>query len=68
MQGSVVLRLTVDRSGRVLEVVVVRDSGQPLLDAAAQAMLRNATLPPFPSAMPQQTVTVTLRIRYALTD
>jgi TonB family protein len=68
MQGSVVLRFTVNRSGRVLDVVLVRSTGSPVLDAVAQAMVRNTTLPPFTARMSQETVTVTVQIRYALAD
>jgi protein TonB len=67
-EGSVVLRFTVDRSGRVLDVVLVRSAGSSVLDAAAEAMVRNAALPPFTAGMPQETVTVTVQIRYGLTD
>jgi protein TonB len=67
-QGPVVLRFTVDRSGKVLEVTLVSGSGSPRLDDAAQAMLRNASLPPFPAQMPQERVTATVQIRYRLTD
>lgn len=68
VEGSVALRFTADRSGRVLSVSVVRSAGSPVLDAAAEAMVRDATLPPFPAGMPQQTATVTVAIRYALTN
>jgi len=67
-QGSVELRFTADRSGRVLSVSLVRSAGSDLLDSAAEAMVRNATLPPFPPTMTQQTVTVTVTIRYSLED
>jgi protein TonB len=67
-QGHVVLRFTVERSGKVLEVTLVSGSGSPRLDEAAQAMLRNASLPPFPAQMPQERVTATVQIRYRLTD
>jgi outer membrane biosynthesis protein TonB len=46
----------------------VHSAGSPLLDAAAEAMVKGATLPPFPAAMPQDSVTITVRIRYALTN
>jgi protein TonB len=68
VEGSVVLRFTADRSGRVLEVVLVRSAGSSILDASAEAMVRNATLPPFTAGMPQQTVTVTVQLRYALAN
>ncbi len=67
-QGNVELRFTADRSGRVLSVSLVRGAGSDLLDSAAVAMVRNATLPPFPASMPQQTASVTVTIHYALTN
>jgi protein TonB len=67
-EGNVVLRFTVDRSGHVVDVVLVRGAGSSLLDAAAEAMVRNAMLPPFTAGMSQDTITITVQIRYALTD
>ncbi len=67
-QGSVVLRFTADRSGRVLDVMLVSGSGSPILDAAAESVLRNAILPPFTSRMERDTITVTVRLRYTLTN
>lgn len=67
-QGSVALRFTVERSGQVTEVAVVQGSGSPNLDAAAEAMLRNATLPAFPGTMSQDRVVVTVQLRFRLTD
>jgi protein TonB len=67
-EGNVVLRFTVDRSGRVVDVVLVHSAGSSMLDAAAEAMVRNAMLPPFTAGMSQDTVTITVQIRYALTD
>ena len=66
--GSVTLRFSVDRSGRVLDVVVAGRAGAAMLDAAAEAMLQGALLPPFTADMPQDKVTVTVRVRYTLTD
>ncbi len=68
VEGVAVLRFTVERSGRVLEVALVRSAGSPVLDAAAEAMVRNGTVPPFPTEMTQDRVTVTVQIRYALAD
>ena len=68
IEGEVVLRFTVDRSGRVLDVEVVRGAGSPTLDTAAETMLRDAVLPPFTAAMAQDKATVTIQIRYALTN
>jgi protein TonB len=66
VEGSVGLRFTADRSGRVLNVSLSRSAGSPLLDAAAEAMVRDATLPPFPSAMPQAVATVNVTVHYGL--
>jgi protein TonB len=68
VEGSVGLRFTADRSGRVLNVSLVSSAGSPLLDAAAERMVSDATLPPFPAGMPQQTATLTVTIRYALSN
>ncbi len=65
-QGRVVVHFTVDRDGRVLDVALVQSSGSQILDDAAEALLRGARLPAFPTAMPQTQMTVTLPIRYAL--
>lgn len=67
-EGRAVLRFTVDRTGRVLAVELVTGTGSRLLDDAARAMLRGGALPPFPASMPQPQVTVTVQIRYRLTD
>jgi protein TonB len=67
-EGTVALRFTIDRSGRVLQVELVHGAGSSVLDAAAESMLRGATLPPLPATMPQDKVTVTVRIHYRITD
>jgi protein TonB len=64
--GRLAVRFTMDRSGQVTAVQVVRGSGSETLDQAAVTMLRGATLPPLPGAMPQSTITVTVQIRFAL--
>lgn len=60
------MRFTVDRDGRVLSVELAQSSGSEILDNAAETLLRGARLPPFPPAVVQQQVSVTLPIRYAL--
>jgi len=67
-EGTVALRFTVERSGRVTEVALARSSGLAVLDTAAEALLRAATLPSFTGAMAQDRVTVTMQIRYMLTE
>jgi periplasmic protein TonB len=61
-----VVRFTITRDGRVVSVDLVSGSGSASLDDAAQAMLRGATLPPFPSVLPEAQIAVTLPIRYSL--
>jgi len=65
-QGDVTLRFTVERSGQVTDVTVVKSSGSPRLDAAATAMLRGASVPPFDAAMTEPRITATVPIRYRL--
>ena len=62
------LRFTVEPSGRVVNVAVAHGSGSPRLDAAAEAMLRGAAVPPFEPSMRQAPLTATVQIRYALED
>jgi protein TonB len=47
LEGSGVLRVRIDRSGRVLERQIVRSTGTPALDDAALDMVRRAS--PFPA-------------------
>lgn len=67
-QGNVTVRFTVEPSGHVANVQVVHGSGSSRLDAAAEALFRNATLPPFGPAMPQVPITTAVQIRYVLED
>ena len=46
MQGSVVLSLTLDRSGRVTDTRVLRSSGHPALDELARDAAANWRLSP----------------------
>ncbi len=66
IEGVVALRFTADRAGHVLSVEVVRSAGSTTLDEAAEAILRDATVPPFPPDMAQDKATVTVQIRYEL--
>jgi periplasmic protein TonB len=67
-EGNVTVRFTVGPSGQVSDVTVVGSSGSSRLDAAAEALLRHAVLPPFDASMPQRPVTATVQIRYQLED
>ena len=50
-------------NGNVLDVALVMGSGSPLLDNAAQEMLRGAKLP-----APRTELSRTVRLRYRLED
>jgi protein TonB len=65
-QGRVSVRFTIQRDGMVTEVTLLHSSGSAALDAAAQALLRGAHLPPFPPGMAQAQQTISLGISYTL--
>jgi protein TonB len=65
--GTVRLHFTVDRSGKVMDVMVLRGAGDAVLDDAAEALVRGASLPPFPPEMAQERVSVTVQLHYVLT-
>ncbi|HEY4044904.1 MAG TPA: energy transducer TonB [Rhodopila sp.] len=60
-EGNVTLRFKVAGDGTVLDVALVTGSGSPILDAAAQALFRDAKVPP-----PQVEIDRTVRLRYRL--
>src|SRR5215510_8331718 len=64
-QGTVVLSFCMDRNGHVLSRSVARSSGVPELDQEVLAMIQSAQpLPPFPPAMPQARMSLTVPIRF----
>jgi protein TonB len=65
-QGRAVLRFRVDRYGRVIDYSVVSSTGFADLDRAVEAMMRGATMPPFPASMPQPEIEVSVTIRFGL--
>jgi protein TonB len=65
-QGTAVVRFTVDREGHVLDVILVKGSGSSALDQAAQALVRDARLPPFPPDMVAPVQSITVPIHYRL--
>jgi periplasmic protein TonB len=65
-EGRAVLRFAVDRGGHVLDFAVAQSSGFPDIDASIEEMMRSATLPPFPAAMTQQRIDVSVTIRFSL--
>lgn len=67
IEGNVTLRFSVDRSGHVIEVTVLRGSGSRILDSAAEAMLSNAMLPsPVPAI--QDRITISVQVHYKLAN
>ena len=65
-EGRVGLTFRVARSGQLVDFSITGSSGYPELDAAVAAMMRGATLPPFPSDMIADDVSVTVSIRFGL--
>ena len=63
--GRVVMRVTVARSGQVLDVGIRTSSGWPAIDAAEVETIRRAgSFPPLPSEMPGDPVVLVLPITY----
>ena len=65
-EGRVVIRFTVDRSGHVSDATVTTSSGIAQLDEATLALMRDASLPPFPASMIRDRITITTSVRYTL--
>jgi protein TonB len=66
-QGTATLSFSVDRSGRVISSAIAKSSGHADLDREVLAMIRRAEpLPPFPAAMPQSVVQLSVPVRFAL--
>ncbi len=65
-EGRAVVRFVVERSGRVASFAVIKSSGYADLDAALDNMMRGAMLPPFPADMDQQSIEVSVAIRFSL--
>jgi protein TonB len=66
-EGRAVLRFRVSHSGQVLNYALVGSTGFADLDASIDAMMRGATLPPFPADMTASDVEVSVTVRFALT-
>jgi protein TonB len=65
-QGTVVVQITVNPEGRVVSFNLVQGSGTDSLDHAAEALVRDAQLPPFPPHMKLPRQSLTVPIRYVL--
>ena len=65
VDGLTVVKITIQRDGRITEPVVETRSGNPALDLAAQrAVMMTKQLPPLPDAFPNPTLTVHLNFQY----
>jgi len=66
-EGTVAIRFTVDRSGAVSDVRMIRGSGHQILDAATIALLqRVAPLPRMPASVQRDSMPMAVAIEYSL--
>jgi protein TonB len=66
-QGIATLNFRLDRDGRVLSQRIVKSSGHADLDQEVLALVRRAQpLPPFPPAMTQSVIQLSVPIRFSL--
>ena len=66
-EGTVTLRLVVDRRGRALSARIARNAAFPELDQAALSMLERAQpLPPFPGGMSETELVVMIPVTFEL--
>lgn len=63
--GNALVQFTVQRNGRLVDILVERSSGYVALDLAAQrALALTAQLPPLPSAFTENILTVHVNFQY----
>lgn len=62
--GTVAVRFTIQRDGRITGVEVARSSGYAILDLAAQRAVALSALPPLPAAYTNPTLTIHLNFQY----
>jgi protein TonB len=66
-EGTVLLRFTIDRSGRLLDWRIERGSGHAALDREVAAMIGRADpLPAMPAEMPQARLELTVPVQFRL--
>lgn len=66
-EGTVLLRFSIDRQGRVLNHAIVRSSGHDALDEQVETLIRRASpMPAMPPTVPGDTLQVTVPIVFAL--
>ncbi len=67
IEGVVVLRLTIERSGTLADAAIAESSGSPVLDEAALEMVRRAVpLPPLPQGEAVERVVMLVPVTYKL--
>ena len=62
--GAARLEVRVGRTGRLLEVKLLRSSGDPLLDAAGIEAARRATLPAAPDGLPGESFRIEVGVSF----
>ena len=66
IEGKVVVRIVVDREGKLKEVSVVKSSGNKILDRAASKLIKKCNFPPLPPEYQKEVFDVEIPIRYEL--
>lgn len=66
IEGKVVVRIVVDRGGKLKEVNVVKSSGNKILDRAALKLIKKCDFPSLPPEYQKETFDVEIPIRYEL--
>jgi protein TonB len=68
-EGTVTVRFTINRSGKVVSSQLVKGSGFPILDDEVMALLRRVDpFPEFPKELSDNQITLTAPIRFSLRD
>ncbi|MGH7067920.1 MAG: energy transducer TonB [Acetobacteraceae bacterium] len=67
-QGSVELRLVIERNGQVAGVRLLQSSGSPFLDQAWLGMFRGARVPAFPAGTKAEQIIIRATMHYILVD
>ena len=66
IEGKVVVRIVVDREGKLKEVSVAKSSGNKILDRAALKLIKKCDFPPLPPEYQKEVFDVEVPIRYEL--
>jgi protein TonB len=69
IEGTVTVRFTINRSGKVIQSQLVKGSGFPILDDEVLALLRRVDpFPEFPKEITDNSITLTAPIRFSIRD